>query len=137
MTPFKFVRNNIKLGVTLTKQVKGLYNKNLKSLKNKIKEDLRLWKDLLCSQTGRLNIVKIAILLEKKIYRLNTIPIKIPTQFFIDLERAICKFIWNNKKSRKAKTLFNHKGTSGEFTMPDLKLYYRAIKIKNCILLVQ
>ena len=33
-TPFRIVINNIKyLGVTLTKQVKELYNKNFKSLK--------------------------------------------------------------------------------------------------------
>ena len=41
-TPFTIVTNNIKyLGVTLTKQVKDLYDKNFKSLKKskKISED--------------------------------------------------------------------------------------------------
>ena len=31
--------------MTLTKEVKGLYDKNLKSLKKEIKEDLRRWKE--------------------------------------------------------------------------------------------
>ena len=48
-TPFTIVTNNIKyLGGTLTKQVKDLYDKNFKSLKKEIKEDLRRWKDLPC-----------------------------------------------------------------------------------------
>jgi hypothetical protein len=64
--------------------VKDLYDKNFKSLKKEIKEDLRTWKDFLCSWIGRINIVKMAILL-KTIYRFNAISIKIPTELLTEL----------------------------------------------------
>jgi hypothetical protein len=74
--PFTILPNNIKyLGVTLTKEVKGLYDKNFKSLKIEIEGDLRRWKGLPCSWIGRINIVKMAIL-PKAIYRFNAIPSK-------------------------------------------------------------
>jgi hypothetical protein len=39
-TPFSIVTNSVKyIGVTLTKEVKDLYDKNFKSLKKEIKED--------------------------------------------------------------------------------------------------
>ena len=55
---------------------------------------------------------------------------KIPTQFFIELERAMCNFIWNNKKSRIVKSILNNKKISAGFTITDLKLYYKAIVLK-------
>ena len=44
---FTIATNNIKcLGVTLTKQVEDLYERNFISLKKEIEEDTRKWKDL-------------------------------------------------------------------------------------------
>jgi hypothetical protein len=109
--------------VTLTKKVKDKYDKNFKSLKKDIEEDLRKWNNLPSSWIGRINIIKMAIL-PKAIHRFSAIPIKIPTQFFIELEREICKCIWNNKTKQT-----NKQKASGRITIPDLKLYYREIVI--------
>jgi hypothetical protein len=111
--------------------MKDLYDNNFKFLEKEIK-DLRKWKDLPFSWIGIMNIVKMTILptvLKMTVYRFNAILIKIPTQFFKYIERAILKFIW--QKPRISKTVLNNKRTAGGITIPDLKLYYREIVIKS------
>ena len=57
--PITIATNSIKnLGISLTKEVKDLFDKNFKSLKKEIEEDTRKWKDIPCSWIGRINIVK-------------------------------------------------------------------------------
>ena len=53
-----------------------LYQENYKTLLGDIKEDLNKWRDITFSWKGRLNIVKMSVLL-KLIYKFNAIPIKI------------------------------------------------------------
>ena len=50
------------LGINLTKELKDLYSENYKTSMKGIKGDTNKWKGILCSQTGRTNMVKMSIL---------------------------------------------------------------------------
>ena len=66
-------------------------------------------KDRPCSWVRRINTVKMTIL-PKAIYRFNTISIKLPMEFFTELEQKKCFNLYRNiKKPWRTKTILRKK----------------------------
>ena len=87
----------------------------------KIKDNTHRWKDILRSWTGRIIIVKIAII-PKAIYRFNPIPTKLPIAFFKELQQNIFKICMETQRCQIVKTIFRKKNGAGGITLLDFRL---------------
>lgn len=78
--------------INLIKYVQGLHAYNYKILIKEIK-DLNKWRDTPWSLIGKLNIVKMLIVPRQFINRFNTVPIEIPTNILVDLNKHMLKYM--------------------------------------------
>ena len=116
----KFLKNQMPVKRSACWKLYNTYERNWRN-KTKWKNSPSLW-------IGRTNTINMSIL-PKAIYAFNTILIKIISIFH--RTRIVLKFVWYQKRPQRAKVMMKKKSKVRGITIPDFKLYYKAVIIQT------
>ena len=61
--------------------------------------------------------------LAKVIYKFNAVPITIPENYFVDIDKLILKFIWRSKRFRLSNTILKEKNKIGKLMLLNFNTY--------------
>ena len=121
--PFTIATKRVKyLGINLPRETKDLCAENYKTLMKETKDDTNRWRDIPCSWIGRINIVKMTLLL-KAIYRFNAIPMNLPMALFTELEQKNFKFVWRHQRPHIVEAVLREKNRARGIRLPDFRQY--------------
>uniref|UniRef100_A0A8C5N274 Reverse transcriptase zinc-binding domain-containing protein n=1 Tax=Leptobrachium leishanense TaxID=445787 RepID=A0A8C5N274_9ANUR len=94
--------------------------------------DLSDWTSKYVSWLGRVAVLKMN-LLPRLLYLFHTLPIAIPSSFFLMLRKEFLSFVWPKGRPRVGMAVLCRPKTRGGLALPDMKQYYTACHLLRII----
>lgn len=133
IAPFRRTDTGFKyLGIFITQTLADTFNKNLVPLLDRVEEDFARWSALPLSLTGRVNLIKMAVL-PKFLYLFQHIPVLNSKKFFAKLDKSVSKFLWASKPVRIQKKILQLPKRAGGLALPNFLHYYWAGNIHKLL----
>uniref|UniRef100_A0A8C9X250 Reverse transcriptase domain-containing protein n=1 Tax=Sander lucioperca TaxID=283035 RepID=A0A8C9X250_SANLU len=117
------------LGVKITPQINKIVKANYDPLMGEVRESIGKWTTMPISLIGQINLIKMVIL-PKFLYLFQSLPLPLPNLFCKEINKILCRFIWNNRKSRLRLRLLYLPYDRGGLQMPSLQWYYWAAQLR-------
>lgn len=119
--PFKWAETHIRyLTTNIPRSLHRTFSLNVPPL---LKTDLANWHKGLFSWFGWVNIIKMTAL-PNVLYRLQTLPVQIPSTVFKELNRVFSHFIWVHKAPQILVTTLRLPKHLVGVALPEVQLYY-------------
>ena len=108
-----------------------MYSENYKMLIKKKKDNTNRWKNITCSWTGKVNIVKMNILhITQGNQQIQRQSCQNTSVIFKVLQQVILKFVWKHKRSQVDKDI-QRKNRTESIILPDVRLQYKVTVAKT------